>query len=298
MLSYRNTPDPHTKVSPAMAVFGRQVKDGLPIPQGHYNPHNTWREVLDHREKALAKRHVAGHEQWEARTKDLPPLAKGEKVYLQNLVGNHPRRWERTGVILECKEFDQYLVKKDGTGRVTLRNRKHLRKYTPIPKAPRPDPAPAVTLPQTAPHTYTPPPTDVTEQNPPADHQPHPQGVVRHGQLPDNAEDCPPAQVSFPSSPHAQQSPASEPPNPIPPTERSPDSETPDPIPATPQPEPSPVQRPKRVRLPNVRLSPGEWELRQIGDGAQASIIMDLLLELVMRVHVHQRGEARGEGDK
>ena len=47
-----------------------------------------------------------------------------------------------------------------------------------------------------------------------------------------------------------------------------------------------------------MRLSPGEWELGQIGDGAQASSIMDLLLELVMRVHVDQRGEARGGGDK
>ena len=48
--------------------------------------------------------------------------------------------------------------------------------------------------------------------------------------------------------------------------------------PATPQPAPSPVQRPKRIRIPNVRLSPGEWELGQIGDGAQTSSIMDLLL--------------------
>ena len=64
-------------------------------------------------------------------------MQKGDKVFLQNLVGNHPRRWERTGTILECKEFDQYIVKVDGTGRMTLRNRKHLRSYTPIPRAPR-----------------------------------------------------------------------------------------------------------------------------------------------------------------
>ena len=47
ILSYRNTPDPYTKVSPAMTVFGRQVRDGLPVLPGHYNPHNTWRELLD-----------------------------------------------------------------------------------------------------------------------------------------------------------------------------------------------------------------------------------------------------------
>ena len=52
MLSYRNTPDPYTKVSPAMAVFGRQVRDRLPVLPGHYNPHNTGHELLDHREHA------------------------------------------------------------------------------------------------------------------------------------------------------------------------------------------------------------------------------------------------------
>ena len=62
ILSYRNTPDPYTKVSPAMAVFGRQVSDGLPVFPDHYNPHNTWRELLDHREQAMARRHIAGRE--------------------------------------------------------------------------------------------------------------------------------------------------------------------------------------------------------------------------------------------
>ena len=90
LLSYRNTPDPHTRVSPAMAIFGRQVRDGLPVQPGHYNPHNTWKELLDHREHAMARRHIAGREQWEAHTKDLAQLVQGDSVFLQNLVGNHP----------------------------------------------------------------------------------------------------------------------------------------------------------------------------------------------------------------
>ena len=106
ILSYRNTPDPYTKVSLAMATFGRQVRDGLPVLPGHYNPHNTWRELLDHREQAMARRHIAGREQWEAHTKDLAPLVQGDNIFLQNLVGNHPRRWERTGNVLECSEYD------------------------------------------------------------------------------------------------------------------------------------------------------------------------------------------------
>ena len=46
ILQYRNTPDPTTKMSPAMCVFGRPVKDLIPILPGKCNPHTTWRESL------------------------------------------------------------------------------------------------------------------------------------------------------------------------------------------------------------------------------------------------------------
>ena len=106
-----------------------------------YTPHSTWRELLDHREQAMAKRHVAGREQWTAHTKDLPPIMVGDSLFLHNLVGNNPRRWERTGWVVQCKQFDQYSVKLDWTGKSTLRNRKHSRKFNPIPEPPLiPDP--------------------------------------------------------------------------------------------------------------------------------------------------------------
>ena len=54
------------------------------------------------------------------------------KVFIQNQTGHKPRRWDKTGTIMECKDFDQYLVKVDGSGRLTLRNRKFLRQRTPI----------------------------------------------------------------------------------------------------------------------------------------------------------------------
>ena len=60
ILQYRNTPDPTTKMSPAMCLFGRPVKDFIPILPGKYNPHTTWRESLHIREEAL--RHTC--EEW------------------------------------------------------------------------------------------------------------------------------------------------------------------------------------------------------------------------------------------
>ena len=132
MLVYRNAIDPETRASPALILFGRPIRDPIPIPMGRYCPHSTWQETRINREKALAKRHSREHEKWSEHTHLLPPLKVGDHVYVQNLLGNHPRRWERTGVVVEVRQFHQYVVKIDGSGRVTLRNRQHLRKFTPF----------------------------------------------------------------------------------------------------------------------------------------------------------------------
>ena len=135
MLVYRNSIDPETKTSPSGIIFGRPTRDPIPTPLGRYCPHSTWQETIVNRELALSKRHVREKEKWHQNTKLLPQLKTGDSVYLQNLSGNHPLRWERTGTVVECKPHHQYVVKVDGSGRTTLRNRRHLRKFTPFVSA-------------------------------------------------------------------------------------------------------------------------------------------------------------------
>ena len=132
LLQYRNTPDPVTGMSPAEIVFGRQIRDFTPVLPGKYKPRDEWRRTLEKREEALSKRHFRHHEKWSEHTKNLPPLRVGDCVYIQNQVGNHPRRWDKSGVVVEVKQNHQYQVKKDGSGIITLRNRKFLRKFTPF----------------------------------------------------------------------------------------------------------------------------------------------------------------------
>ena len=134
MLVYRNSIDPETKTSPAMILFGRPLRDPIPTPIGKLCLHPTWRETLDNRDKAMAKRHNREREKWDQKTSTLKPLEVGDHVYIQNLSGNNPLRWERTGIIVEVKDHHQYSVKIDGSGRCTLRNRKHLRKFVPFIK--------------------------------------------------------------------------------------------------------------------------------------------------------------------
>ncbi len=132
MLQYRNTPDPETKVSPAVCVFGRPIKDFIPVLPGRYEPHPTWKDTLDRREEALRARHVKAQERWTEHTKRLPPLKVGDLVRVQNQVGHHPTKWDKSGVVIEVRQFDQYAVRVDGSGRATLRNRKFLRRYVPV----------------------------------------------------------------------------------------------------------------------------------------------------------------------
>jgi len=132
ILQYRNCPDKDTKLSPAMCVFGRPIKDFIPILPGRYRPHETWRETLATREDALRNRHMKAAERWSEHTKKLPPLIVGDHVRIQNQIGTNPRKWDKTGTVIEVRQHNQYVMRVDGSGRVTIRNRKFLRKYLPV----------------------------------------------------------------------------------------------------------------------------------------------------------------------
>lgn len=123
VLQYRNTPDPETKLSPAQMLFGHPIRDFIPILPNKYKPHNTWQETLAAREEALRNRHMKAAERWSEHTRQL-----------QNQVGNFPKKWDKTGQVVEVRQHNQYVVKVDGSGRVTLRNRQFLRQYTPVVK--------------------------------------------------------------------------------------------------------------------------------------------------------------------
>ena len=86
--------------------------------------------MQDDREKALAKRALANMERLSTGTRGLPPLIIGDSVVVQNQTGNYPSRWDITGVVVEVREHNQYVIKVDGSGRMTLRNRKFLQKMT------------------------------------------------------------------------------------------------------------------------------------------------------------------------
>ena len=89
---------------------------------------------MDKREKALAKRHVVGQEVWSRNTKDLPVLNVGQHVLVQNQKGPRSKRWEMSGSIVEVQSNQTYLVRMDGSGRISRRHRqllKAVKTYSP-----------------------------------------------------------------------------------------------------------------------------------------------------------------------
>ena len=125
LLQYHNTPGRGTAgESPARIIFGRDLRDSLPIPRA---ARPEWGKLRDLRER--------GHSQLHAKVVDkrcLEPLDEDDTVLVQNQWGPAPKRWERTGVVVEKLGNRQYSIRMHGSGRVTLRNRRFLRKLQPL----------------------------------------------------------------------------------------------------------------------------------------------------------------------
>jgi hypothetical protein len=137
LMQYRNTPLQGINLSPAHILLGRNIRDFFPFTSSKCKLRKEWQISSDDREKALARRQATQCERLSLHTHQLPDLTVGESVLIQNQVGNHPTRWERTGVIIEIGPGPrQYYVRADGSGRVSLRNRRFLRKCTTVADPP------------------------------------------------------------------------------------------------------------------------------------------------------------------
>ena len=90
MRKLRNTPDRDTRLSPAEVLYGRQLRDFLPLPP----PSTLWKNLAQMRERALCHRSTKDREKWNEHTSKLPPLRIGDHVFIQNVTGNHPKRWD------------------------------------------------------------------------------------------------------------------------------------------------------------------------------------------------------------
>ena len=136
MLQYRNTPDRDTRLSPAVCIYGHQIRDFIPVIPYKYRPQRMWNDTLRAREDALRIRHMKSQECLTEHSRRLPPLKVGYHVRIQNQTGPYPIKWDKTSVVVEVRQYNQYMVRIDGSNRTSLRNRKFLRYFTPTKTMP------------------------------------------------------------------------------------------------------------------------------------------------------------------
>ena len=105
ILAHRNTPCQDTGISPSVMLFGRPIRDHLPRYDLKLRP--EWNTIADSREQALAKRVLLTDNTGK---RELAPLRIGDSVQVQNQSGNHPGKWNNTGVIAGVLPNRQYPV--------------------------------------------------------------------------------------------------------------------------------------------------------------------------------------------
>ena len=149
MLTKRNTPDQYSKLSPAEIVMGKKLRDNLPmIPKtlmvmNNPSVHPEWRKLWYQKESVMRDRCCKDLEDVPNAKSELPPLRVGQKVLIQNQTGKSKLRWDKSGTVGQVFPYDQYVVKIDGSNRLTRRNRRFLRAYKPAVSY---DPVPHVAI--------------------------------------------------------------------------------------------------------------------------------------------------------
>ena len=106
LLAHRNCPDSTSKVSPAQIVYGHAVRDL--IPAINYTPREEWSTLARKREDCFLKRHYKKCEPLEANARELQQILPGDNVFIQDQTGPTPKRWSKSGVILESLPHDVF----------------------------------------------------------------------------------------------------------------------------------------------------------------------------------------------
>ena len=133
LLQLYNTPDPDCGLSTAEVVFGRPLRDAFSFINRHAKFLNrfirrTWRQTWKAKEDALCMRAGSSKDALMRHCRPLPALLCGDRVFIQNQKGRYPHKRDRVGTIVRVMDFDQYVVKVDGSGRVAKLNRRFIRK--------------------------------------------------------------------------------------------------------------------------------------------------------------------------
>ena len=173
LMTYRNTPLQDCSLSPAELLYGHKLRDLLPsLPSHQTQVLPKWKDIRSARETILGSKMAERAEKSSSTHSSLYPLRAGQHVLIQNGAGRTPKRWDRSGLVVEVLPFRQYRIKYDGSGRLHVRNRQHLRPFVPPVNSIPPYPAaPSLLVPSQPPASPSAPPSLVSRKLPAPAHE-------------------------------------------------------------------------------------------------------------------------------
>ena len=115
------------------------MRDFVPVVNDKYEPKQEWAMVREYRERALARRLDRDGARLEQYTKKQKAIPVGGAVAVQNQTGRFPKKWDKTGVVMENMDHDKVLVRMDGSRRLTTRNRRFVKQILSPPDLPNLD---------------------------------------------------------------------------------------------------------------------------------------------------------------
>lgn len=131
LLQYLNTPLRDIDKSPAQLATGRQLRDGVPAVTQKLMVNRFWGQTLRQRERQMGIQNEKILMD-RGNTRQRPPLIPGSSVLIQD---QNTKTWNRSGTVVEDRGNRQYLIRLQGSGRVSLRTREHLRPCNSLPSA-------------------------------------------------------------------------------------------------------------------------------------------------------------------
>ena len=113
-------------MSPAQLLFGRALSDFLPVNPKAYQLHPHWTEQVTAANQSRELHHRKLASRYNFGTRQLRPLSINQKVLIQDQL-HAKKRWNRTGVVIQCLPHRQYKLRLCDTGNITVRNRRFLK---------------------------------------------------------------------------------------------------------------------------------------------------------------------------
>ena len=152
-------------MSPAQLTTGRQLRDGVPTAKQNYKVNPEWQQTLEERETQMAQRHEEIRQQSPGQRRRRRRLQPGARVWVQDQTS---KAWSKSGTVVEVHPYRQYAVRMDGSGRISIRTRGHLKEAA---RQPEPPASPQEPEPPASPREPLEPPP-LTAETPPPPRQP------------------------------------------------------------------------------------------------------------------------------